>query len=108
LRLHPQGSSESVQLLQDTVDLQSSSPRRRQIDLQPFAYRRVKLCVETQEVGAAADKPTEEVAYWVNPAISSRRDARQTDEEAANLFADLTEEEIEVRKRHLKALGYVD
>ncbi len=88
--------------------LTAADPRRheRSFDLAPYANQWLRLCVETARPGTP-ETATESFAYWVNPEISPAGglDGEEPPAETPN---GLTPEELEVRKEHLEALGYVD
>lgn len=108
MRMWPESSQEEVELFADTVDMTGPTQHTRTIGLGAYAYRWVWLCVETAALGSPGGQPTEGFAYWTNPAISV------TNEVVAGRWAGtgtpekLTEEEMQVQREHLKALGYVD
>ena len=78
------------------------------IDLDQYAYERVRLCVATAVVGYTGDLPTEEFAYWGNPQITSRSRIRARLPDVEDFLPGLNEEELEIQRQHLKALGYID
>lgn len=126
----PQGpsveSQEDATLFEDTVDLKGKFQRRRTLELDQYSHQWVELCVETEEIGSSranTDTTTEEgatevmatevmatevMAYWFVPRIRSGALSQGPQAKDNNLLDDLTKEEIESRKKHIKALGYVD
>ena len=78
--------------------------RARQIAFDAWAQRQGEICVEAA-VEDAPETPSEPFAFWVPPGIDSGHSANAVwthDGEG------LTEQELEVRRRHLETLGYVD
>ncbi len=106
LRLRRESSDGEIRLLEETVESGQVVWRERILGLEEYAHEWVELCVETEEVGAPG-KATEELAFWSQPAVSSADVVRRY-AEARQPPDDLTAEEAEARKQHLKALGYVD
>lgn len=109
VRLQPTGAA-SVELLRDTVGLNGPAWRERTIPLAPYGLQSVRLCVEI-DGGAPNPGKRERFAYWEQPQIAIRGMARtvegEDDDGDAAVPQDLSPEELEVRRRHLKALGYV-
>ena len=107
LRFRSRGAADWVQLFQDTVDLDSRRWRVQELPLDEYALQWIELCVETREVGASAEEPTEAYAFWNGPKITPRNAPQEaaSDDQPAD---DLTAEELEVQRQHLKALGYVN
>jgi hypothetical protein len=106
--------AEPVVLLRDRVGGGDPDPWRRwHADLDRLAFRRVTLCVSVEPV----DRSTAVLpfGYLGTPSLAPRVLAggkepggdllAEGDEGEA---ADLTEEELEEQRRHLRALGYVD
>jgi hypothetical protein len=114
VRVRPAGASTDVDLFQDTVGLDGPAWRRRTIPLDAYGVQAVRLCVEVDggEAGATRQK-NGRFAYWEQPLIATPRGAGQGLEEGDgkdgddDATDDLTPEELEVRRRHLKALGYI-
>jgi hypothetical protein len=100
-----------IELLHDTVGLDGSPWRQRTIPLDPYALQPVRLCVKIDggETGAASKQ--DRFAYWEQPVISTRQGVAATGEGGGDddgaTPGDLTPEELEVRRKHLKSLGYV-
>jgi hypothetical protein len=108
LRLTVEESGEEADLLRETVGFPGRAWRGRRVDLDRYAHRWVRLCVKTEEVGSPEGRGTEEFAYWENLAISAGDESTKQPAEPDELLEELTEEELEVRRRHLRAMGYVD
>lgn len=110
LRLRPEGSPE-VELLRDAVGLDGPAWRQRTIPLDAYSLRSVRLCVQVENGTPQAAGKTGRFAFWEQPFIATpgglaRLDeAGETDGDASP--DDLTPEELEVRRKHLKTLGYV-
>jgi hypothetical protein len=110
------GESE-VELLRDSVGLDGAAWRQRTLRLDPYGLQTVQLCIEVdggaRSTGRPGKHPGEHrFAYWEQPLIATPRDLARAaeaddDDAAAKAPADLTPEELEVRRKHLKALGYV-
>jgi len=98
LRLRPQRSTEVFDLLTDTVDPTGPIWKEETLDLDLFANQPVELCVEADN----------DLAYWAQPTIISRARLGLQLSEDDVLFPDLTDEELEVQKEHLEALGYIN
>ena len=95
-----------VELLATTATLRDPSRYRQIIELDRFAHERVELCVSAEEVAPVPGRETEGRAFWHSPVIYSQHGDRPAEEDTAD--ADLTEEEAEARRQHLRAMGYVD
>jgi hypothetical protein len=110
LRLTPEGGA-AIELLHDAVGAAGPAWRERTLPLDAYALRAVRLCVEIDGPGSSAG-PKERFAFWEQPRIAVRGQARQGegdgDDETARAPQDLTPEELEVRRQHLKSLGYVN
>lgn len=107
LRYRLRDSERWIELLDETVDVAGKRWHQRSFDLADLDYQWIELCVETREVGAEPDARTEPFAFWNGPKISSL--AAEEAEPGNELPADdLTPEEIETRRRHLEALGYLN
>ena len=113
VRLRPAGAGADIDLFQDTVGLDGPAWRRRTIPLETHGAQAVRLCVEIEGGVQAALKKSERFAYWEQPLIARPRGTAQGLEEGEGTNGDedatddLTPEELEVRRRHLKALGYI-
>ena len=108
LGVRPADSAELIELFEDTLNLAGEVWRKRALDLGPFALRRVALCLATEEVGAAEGTATEETAHWEQPIIQAARpDGLSLSDDELQLDA-LTAEELDARKKHLEALGYIN
>jgi len=124
LRLTEIDSGEAHELLDETLALGSDFRQRRTVSLEPFALRHVELCVATEALGPAAtraldgpavgtadrlpEQATEPFAYWSNPIVTTADTPIAVSTGAETSIEGLTDEEIEVRMEHLRALGYVD
>lgn len=97
LRLRPQRSEEIFDLFTDGVDPTGETWKEATIALDRFAHEAVELCVQ-------ADSDS---AFWAQPIITSRARIEMQLTEEDELFPELTNEELEVQKRHLEALGYI-
>jgi len=102
------GSEELIGVFEDTVDLTGETWRSRTLDLQPFALREVTLCVATDEVGAPDGTATEEFALWQQPRIEASRPGGTPITEDELSLGELAPAELETRKKHLEALGYIN
>ena len=70
--------------------------------------RKVALCIATEEVGAPIDTPTEGIALWQQPLVEVYNpDATLITEDDLSP-GELTPDELEARKKHLEALGYIN
>ena len=107
LRLVVADTGEEIQLMRREVGADDEKWPEVSFDLEPWEYRTVELCVQTKAVGSAVGQPTAELAFWVSPRISSRVVDAASGEEDLSLEGH-TPEEAEVRRDHLKAMGYVN
>ena len=111
VRLQPLGDGASVELLRDTVGLTGPAWRERTIPLAPYGLQSVRLCVEIDGGAPGPASKRDRFAYWEQPQIAIRGLARagEGDDEDGDGATpqDLSPEELKVRRRHLKALGYV-
>ena len=94
--LSPAGSTQEIELLDDTVHQSATRFRQHIIDLGDYAYTKSRLCVEAAEYG-----------LWRNPHIRTARERVDTTG-SDKLEVELTDEELKVRREHLEALGYID
>ena len=106
LRLRLLDEDREIELLATTATLTDSSLHSHRIDLDRFSHQRVELCVSVEEVAPTPGRETEGRAFWRSPVISSERDDLFGEEDTAD--ADLTREEAEARRQHLRAIGYVN
>jgi hypothetical protein len=107
VRLIPtDGAAQEAFLLRDAVGLDGAAWRSRTLPLDAWAHRAVRLCVEID----GGDRGGRRVAFWEQPIIATdhEREAGADDgDDGATARGDLSPEEREVRRKHLKALGYV-
>ncbi|MDH3253383.1 MAG: aryl-sulfate sulfotransferase [Acidobacteriota bacterium] len=108
MRLRPQASTDWVSLFEDTIDLSGRRWQEKTLALDSFALQWIELCVDTLELGAESDTPTEAFAFWSNPSIRPADTPPAPTVEDVDSADDLTPAELEVRRRHLKALGYIN
>lgn len=102
------GTEEVTELFEDTLDQTTQAWRAKTLDLQQFALRKVALCIATEEVGAPTDTPTEGIALWQQPLVEVYNpDATLITEDDLSP-GELTPEELDARKKHLEALGYIN
>lgn len=110
----PDGTIEetnAVEILRDTVGLEDPAWRKNTLSLEPYGLKTVRMCIEI-DGGADSTKREERFAYWEQPFVLSGLAAVSTegdegDDDDAARPGDLTPEELEVRRKHLKTLGYV-
>jgi hypothetical protein len=105
LRLRP-ARGKDVELLRDTVGLDGPGWREKTIPLDAYGPQPVRLCVEIDGSASGQDSKRERFAYWEQPLITSAQDVIRAGEDDGDT-GDLTPEELEVRRKHLKALGYI-
>lgn len=98
------GSGETTVLFEDAIDAEGPYWRTAAVDLSDWAYRRQELCLRLSEEGLEDGQVG--LAAWGAPLLSSGRDRalRELEREAEQL----TPEELEVRREHLRAMGYVN
>lgn len=102
------GTTEIIEVFEDIVDLTAETWRTRSLDLGKFALREIALCIATEEIGAGEAVPTEEFALWQQPTIEGAEPAGALVAEDDLTLDELTPEELETRKKHLEALGYIN
>ena len=107
LTVRDPGSGEVSEVFEDVVRT-ADTWRSETLDLQRFALQKVALCIATEEVGAAAGTTTEEFARWQQPLIETPRPGTPIVTEDDLSLGELTPEELETRKKHLEALGYIN
>jgi hypothetical protein len=109
LRLEPEGGEPTV-LLRDSIGADGPWWRQQTISLAPHGTRPVRLCVEV-DGGAPQEGAQGRFAWWEQPVISPvGGGAALVGEDGDNVEvpgADFTPEELEERRKHLEALGYV-
>lgn len=102
------GSDDVVEVFRDRVGIDGTAWRQQSLDLSAFALEHVNVCIATEQVSAAGESVSEELAFWRRPAIrSARAEVRNTTDEGPASH-DLTSEELETRRKHLEALGYIN
>jgi hypothetical protein len=102
------GGGTPSELFADRVDVKDANRWRRQtLSLDDFALEWVELCIATEALGSAHTEATEAFAFWSNPRITLGGQKYPTAGQK-DIDDDLTEEEIEARRAHLRALGYVE
>jgi hypothetical protein len=101
------GAGESTDVFHDQVDLRGLPWRETTVDLSRFALQHVELCIATEQSGLPAAAADTELAFWRRPVIRSER-PREPSVSADEPLDDLTTEELETRKKHLEALGYIN
>ena len=94
---------ESVVLIRDSVS-RSDVPhgplwRTSELDLAGFGSRRVRLCVGTSPASGSGER----LGYWQQPVITGSAPAGPEAGDEA-----LDDEEEQVRREHLRTMGYVD
>ncbi len=98
---------ERVELFSDRVPLKKKiDERTRTLGLEPWATRPVEMCVVTEGVGRGGGEAAERVAFWESPLIRPG-DLFEEPAEVELAAEDLTPEEAEARREHLRTLGYV-
>ena len=102
------GSGRTIGLMEDRVDLDTASWRTRVVDLGPYAYETVDLCVSTKRVVHEDGDDSIEFAYWANPVVVSRSNPQRLLSDTDRSDSDLSAEEREAQKEHLRTLGYLD
>lgn len=110
VRLHRPGPGQGtgVVLLTDTVGLDGDSWRERTIPLDAYGLQTVQLCVEIDGGGGGPLRKVDRFAYWDQPMIVTALDlARAQEDSLDDDPRALAPEEQDVRRKHLKALGYI-
>jgi hypothetical protein len=119
VRLRPAGAKADVLLLSDTVGLDGPAWRQRTLALDAYGLQAVELCVEIDGGAPTPENRRQRFAYWEQPWIdvangasghAARQGGGDGDDDAtrAPVPGDLTPEELEVRRQHLKSLGYIN
>jgi len=108
LRVRRLVAEDAETVFEDAIDLEGPPWREVSANLQPYALQRVELCIVTEESGIGDHDPEASFAYWQQPRIQGRPagGALATEEDLA--LDELTAEELETRKKHLEALGYIN
>jgi hypothetical protein len=108
VRLHRSGAGQDIELLVDTVGLAGEPWRERTIPLDAYGLQAVQLCVEIDGGAPGSTRKADRFAFWEQPMIVTALDlARAQGDDADDDPRALTPEEQEVRRKHLKALGYI-
>jgi hypothetical protein len=102
------GAKDSTELFEDTLDQTTQAWRAKTLNLQQFTLRKVALCIATEEVGAPIDTPTEGIALWQQPLVEVYNPVANVITEDDLSPGELTPEELDARKKHLEALGYIN
>ncbi len=100
---NPDGGGRAT-VLEETLGPDGPSWRQRTLGLEALADRWVEMCVELTETGLTADIEPGSLAFWASPRISAGLEPPEDEE----IPKDLTAEELEVRREHLRAMGYVN
>jgi hypothetical protein len=111
VRLHRDGApeSETIELFGDAVGLDGPSWRERTLPLDTYAGQAVELCVEVDGGKEPTARKADRFAFWDQPMIVTPLDlarAQEGDDGDDDPRA-MTPEEQDVRRKHLKALGYI-
>jgi hypothetical protein len=107
--LQPAGARDAVELLRDSIGLSGPAWRERTLAVAGYSLQPVELCVEIEDGAADGTPVAARFAYWEQPDVAGRDpDPRSPDSAEASPARGLTAEELEVRRRHLRALGYVN
>lgn len=102
------GADQETELFRDRIDLDGPSWRDHRLDLEAFALEPVEVCLLTELSGLPATVGPEELVFWRRPAFRSGSATHRKPEATTSGGDDLTPEEIEARRRHLEALGYIN
>ncbi|MCB1034840.1 MAG: aryl-sulfate sulfotransferase [Acidobacteria bacterium] len=97
----------AVELLREVVTLEGPSWQRRSLTLASYGLRPVELCVSLDD-GRDSPARGERFAFWEQPVIVDTSANGEGEPEEEGAASDLTPEEREVQRQHLKSLGYVD
>lgn len=108
LGLRRPGAEELIEVFEDRLDQSTRGWRTRTLDLEPYALQKVALCISTDEVDAPVGTPTEDFAIWQQPLIEAFTPGAVLVTEDDLSAGELTAEELEARKKHLEALGYIN
>lgn len=108
--LSPAGEAakgEGVELLRETVGVDGEPWRQKTLQLDPYALQAVRICLEIHGGAPEGAKREERFAYWEQPWVTTGRGIAPTSDAGEGDGDDLTPEEREVQRKHLKSLGYV-
>jgi hypothetical protein len=103
------GGGRAVEILRDTVGLSGAGWRERTIPLGAYSLQAVELCVDVEEGAPDAAPAAARFAYWEQPDVAGREPGPRSEDDGDGKSArGLSAEEREVRRQHLRALGYVN
>ena len=105
VRLESELLPEGVELFEDTVSLEGDPWRHPVLSLKDHSYSKVTLCLGIEVSGESLERAGP-LAFWAGPHVRSAAVAELPDAEESGVA--LSPEELEVRRQHLEALGYVD
>ena len=105
VRLESELLPEGVELFEDTVSLEGDPWRHPVLSLKDHSYSKVTLCLGIEVSGESLERAGP-LAFWAGPGVRSAAVAELPDAEESGVA--LSPEELEVRRQHLEALGYVD
>ncbi len=106
LTVGPEGG-ERVELFSDRVPLKKKIDQRtRTLGIESWAGLAVEMCVVTEGVGRGGGAAAERLAFWESPLILAG-DLFEAAPAAELEDQELTPEEAEARREHLRTLGYV-
>ena len=108
MELRRHGADDAVFVFEDSLDSSTEAWRTRTLDLAAFALRDLDLCIATEEMSSAGEPLDEGFALWQQPVIDSARTRAGRVREEDLEQGELTPEELDARKKHLEALGYID
>ncbi len=102
------GAEEPVQVLSEILRPAADTWRETTLDLGEFALQKVDLCLRTEALGCSHGAAVDEYALWQQPIIEGFQAGAAPITEDDLPLGELTPEELEARKKHLEALGYIN
>ena len=92
-------------VFEHSVGTAVNSWTQQEADLSAIEHRRLDVCVEVRAAESILDN-TESWAFWGSPFVVAAEQAVEPEDSADEL--ELTDEELEVRRRLLETHGYVN
>ena len=111
LSISPEGSADRSDLVDVTLRPDEELSNQTRVDLRSYTHQWVSLCTDAEAIGEGVPEKTRKFAFWEHLRVIIRGGDEAESQPEDTPLEDLegfTDEELEVRKQHLKALGYVD
>lgn len=94
--------------LRTSVNPETDSWLTQRWDLGELAFQRVELCLEEPEIRVSKQMVPNTHSFWAGPRIGGSIDRSIRKSNRGVRRDELTPEELDVRQKHLKTLGYID